>query len=867
MPIDEDDADDEQKTRPRGGGEDVVDEGDEPPPGLEEMLRLNLGGGLHRETGTIIDGKWELRRLLGEGGFGKVYEAWHLQLDRGFAIKLLDTRHGGPELRQRFLEEARLMAGLASEHLVRASDYGELSDGRPYFVMELVQGRTLRHHLRERIPISRAIEIAEELLEGLAEVHKRGVVHGDVKPENVIIGDEDDKARLLDFGLAQTSVVAGGGVGGTPPYMAPELLLDGAPASPRTDVYAVGVVLYEMLTSRMPRGHAEMDFNKLRRAWESKPKADPVRMHRKEVPEALDAFVMEALAREPSARFKSAQPMLEELRRVKPRISPEGLAVTLLPETGAPRPTSELRSTHEIPIIKQRRPHWWLVPVVIGAAVVVGLIVGWWIWGERTDPWSDEGRIAVGVAAPGASKPHLTIGLESARDGIAVVAPHTVGEAAVRAYEAFCEALGGTRRVEGTLAVHCIRVPSMDADALVSLADEAQVRIIVLVEDEQIEVRGTSHDRGNPLLARLDGLPLPAESSLTTQVAPVLKAVVGATGTTATEVPVLDPQEAGPRWAVLAELIRSEQGHNGHEDQVRRQGLKRMLDRMVGEARKEDRDAAKFYRDLSELVWGSWETGASAETTLRELSMRKDSEEKLRVAALLGLATSILEGDDPGSRVREAEALLTEAFALSGDNPCVHVAAIGSISRIDRWKGGDALWKATEHRLPDERSCGPATWNRGLTVRGDELVARQRWCDAAASYERAYGVLPTKPEPLLNRAEYDWKCKPDRATSRQELVGQLGKALDSPLFREPEQRVSIAYMRWWLTQDQSDAQRVADLYAEVKLGNEGLIEGVAGDLVQEICRQPDEASCSRTILARPKRPGDEEALRRSLGLP
>jgi hypothetical protein len=866
-----DDDDDEKTTRPRDGDEHPLDERDDPPHGLEEMLRLNLGGGLHRETGTIIDGKWELRRLLGEGGFGKVYEAWHLQLDRGFAIKLLDARHGGPELKQRFLEEARLMAGLASEHLVRASDYGELSDGRPYFVMELVQGRTLRHYLRERMPVSRAMEIAEELLEGLAEVHKRGVVHGDIKPENVIIGDEDDKARLLDFGLAQTSVAAGGGVGGTPPYMAPEMLLDGVPASPRTDVYAIGVVLYEMLTSRMPRGHADMDFQKLRRAWGSKPKADPVRMHRQEVSEALDAFVMEALSREPTARFKSAQQMLEELRRAQSRVSSEGLAVTLVPEPGAPASMSELRSTHKIPIDTQRRRQWWLVPVAIGAAVVVG-VGGWWVLGGGPEPSQesqshvviDEAEIPK-VESPRAEELLAAPDLELARDGILVVTPHAAGQGAVHAHETFCEALGGRRRVEGALPVFCKRIPATNADTLVSLANEAQVKVVVLVEDETITVRSTSHHGGIPVLARLDGLPLLADASLTEQVAPVLRAVVDAAGSSDVEIPALDRKQVGPRWAVLAELLRFQRGHDAHEDRVRRKDLREALDRMLVQARdRSEGDATGFYRDVAALLEAS-SPGVDSEAlaTLRELSEAGGHQKAIRIQALLGLAELLSAGG--ASQAEAAEAALTEAFASSADQ-CVRLAAVGTLSWIDRWNEDDALWEANGGRLPSIRSCDPTMWNKVLRVRGDALVARQRWCDAASSYERAYGVLPTTLEPLLAWAEYGWLCASDRGASRQALLDQLRAALDSKYFEQSEQRVSIAYMRWWLIQDPADAQAVVDRYAEVTEGDVALIEGVASDLEAQICRGRDDASCSRRILARPKRPGDEALLRASLGL-
>lgn len=303
-------------------------------PGLASLLERNIRGELYQlGPGMIIDGKWELRRLLGEGAFGQVYEAWHLKLDHPVAIKILVGTHDNAK--QRFLEEAQLMAGMSSEHLVRASDYGELPNGSPYLVMDLVPGKSLRHWLgKERMPMWRAVRIGAEIVEGLVEVHERGVVHGDIKPENVVIGEDDDKARLLDFGLAQTSAMKAELRGGTPHYMAPEMLLEKAPASERGDLYAVGVVLYEMLTGRLPRGHLEMkDLFEIQAAWKRKPTPTPVRMYCKNVPKAqrdalaaLERLVMAALARDPTVRPKSAMTMLEELRRLQERLSPEARA-------------------------------------------------------------------------------------------------------------------------------------------------------------------------------------------------------------------------------------------------------------------------------------------------------------------------------------------------------------------------------------------------------------------------------------------------------------------------------------------------------------------------------------------------------------
>ena len=187
--------------------------GHEPsPPGLEEILRRNLEGELHRlqlERGMMIASKWTLNHRLGSGGFGQVWEAWHVELQRKHAIKFLDGQHRDPvAVRARFLAEAQLLARLESEHLVRVVDYGELPEEVPYFVMELVQGPTLRQRMSEPLSVPRAVEIAEQLLEALHDVHARGLTHGDIKPENIILSGPEEKVRVLDFGLAQITVLA-----------------------------------------------------------------------------------------------------------------------------------------------------------------------------------------------------------------------------------------------------------------------------------------------------------------------------------------------------------------------------------------------------------------------------------------------------------------------------------------------------------------------------------------------------------------------------------------------------------------------------------------------------------------------------------
>jgi hypothetical protein len=153
-----------------------------------------------------------------------------------------------------------------------------------------------------------------------------------------------------------------------------------------------------------------------------------------------------------------------------------------------------------------------------------------------------------------------------------------------------------------------------------------------------------------------------------------------------------------------------------------------------------------------------------------------------------------------------------------------------------------------------------------LSARGDALVDGGRWCDAASTYARAYAMSRTRVEPLLAWAEYDWKCNPSRTSAREGLLDEL-RTTGGAERLGPAARVSIAYLRWWLTGDPTDAEAVMSEHAAIAEGDVALIRGVASDLEPEICAGANDASCSRRILARPKRAGDELALRRSLGLP
>jgi serine/threonine protein kinase len=211
--------------------------------------------------GTVVDGRYQVLDVLGEGGMGTVYRVRHAMLEREFALKALkrnlaqDTR-----LCLRFLHEARAAARVRHPAVVEITDFGQLISGQPYFIMELLMGKLLSQVIHESgpLPTSRVARILGQIAEALQAAHEAGVVHRDLKPANVCLledGCETDRVKVLDFGLAQvagTSKLTLKGVAfGTPHYMSPEQAM-GGPIDHRADVYTLGVVAYQMLTGRVP---------------------------------------------------------------------------------------------------------------------------------------------------------------------------------------------------------------------------------------------------------------------------------------------------------------------------------------------------------------------------------------------------------------------------------------------------------------------------------------------------------------------------------------------------------------------------------------------------------------------------------------
>jgi eukaryotic-like serine/threonine-protein kinase len=356
----------------------------------------------------VFDGRYHVVRKLGTGGMANVYLAEDQELDRRVAIKMLDDRHAQDEqFVERFRREAKNAAGLTHPNIVSIYDRGE-AEGTYYIAMEYLDGRTLKELLVARgpTPVAVAIDYARQALAALGFAHRNGVVHRDIKPHNVSVAS-DGRLKVMDFGIARagtSQMTETGSIIGTAQYLSPEQA-KGAPVGPASDIYSVGIVLYEMLTGSVPfTGDTPLEIAMKHLSTTPEPPSE----RRPEVPHELDSIVLRALAKDPADRYPTAEAMDADLARAArgQAVAPETeeAATQVLRGVGAvtavsSAPTEVVRRPigtgsrppaygpptgfYEYDEPARRRSFWpWLLAVALVAAAVAG---GWYVYTKIQD--------------------------------------------------------------------------------------------------------------------------------------------------------------------------------------------------------------------------------------------------------------------------------------------------------------------------------------------------------------------------------------------------------------------------------------------------------------------------------------------------
>ena len=339
-------------------------------------------------VGKTIDGRYLVERVLGEGGMGIVYAGRHKVIDKRVAIKVLRGEMAqDKELLDRFLQEARAASAIGNPHIVDISDFGQLPDGSTYFVMELLDGKSLSEVITDAqgpVPVPRVVHIAKQIAQGLGAAHAANIDHRDLKPDNVMLinrGTEKDFAKVLDFGIAKvgsatTRMTRAGSVFGTPHYMSPEQAA-GAAVDHRTDIYALGVILYELASGQVPFD-ADNFMGILTQHMYKSPVPIRALVPGVDEPPGLDAIVLKALSKKAEGRYGTMDELIADLDKLERGLLPDAVHEMMARSGGFNVPADYFRSSAmPAPVPGSpatRAPRWPLFAVIAAVATIVGII-------------------------------------------------------------------------------------------------------------------------------------------------------------------------------------------------------------------------------------------------------------------------------------------------------------------------------------------------------------------------------------------------------------------------------------------------------------------------------------------------------------
>ncbi|HEX2696584.1 MAG TPA: protein kinase, partial [Anaerolineales bacterium] len=351
---------------------------------------------LQKAEGRLLNNRYQLLEKFGSGGMANVYRARDILLDRYVAIKVLrDDHERSPEFDEQFKYEARAAANLSHPNIVTVYDFG-FDNGQPFIVMELVPGTDLKSLLRKRgrFTVDEGVPLIVQACAGIGYAHRADLVHCDVKPHNMLV-TPDNRLKVTDFGIARALATITPGertdiVWGSPQYFSPEQAAGHAP-SPASDVYSLGVVLYEVLTGTLPfTASTAEELSRLHLTADPIPPSEYV----PDIPQALEEIILKVLSKEPSARYRTADQLGRVLMKFgtqrdipaaaspTPSVVPEPIPAEMWEEVphqtepvSRPRPAPESTEAEAFPDID-----WWSVGLGLVMVVAVLGLIPFWMW-------------------------------------------------------------------------------------------------------------------------------------------------------------------------------------------------------------------------------------------------------------------------------------------------------------------------------------------------------------------------------------------------------------------------------------------------------------------------------------------------------
>ncbi len=372
-------------------------------------------------VGTTLDGRYTIDKKLGEGGMGVVYLATHAIIGKKCAVKVLRGELSGEtEVAERFTQEARAAAAIGNEHIIEITDFGQLPDGAAYFVMEFLDGQALQDLLEEeeKAADDRVLHIIVQCCDALSAAHNIDVVHRDLKPDNIFLitkSGDSDFVKILDFGIAKVARESGrltrtGVIFGTPQYMSPEQAA-GTNIDARTDVYSLGIIMYEMLTGHVPF-EADTFMGVLTKHLYEEPIPPRRLVPPVDISQSTESVVLKAIAKKPEKRYQSMAEFRQDVQALLEGKTPatvgEQMRSTSMSTLPPPSPAEIVggkKAVSDDLDITGKKSRWPLLAGLGAAVVVAGIVVSVLFLGGSNEKKAEARPANVPPATAALSKP------------------------------------------------------------------------------------------------------------------------------------------------------------------------------------------------------------------------------------------------------------------------------------------------------------------------------------------------------------------------------------------------------------------------------------------------------------------------------